>query len=326
MSINSKDFETFGKVASKRFIENNVPLNDTITKLAKEYGLNRDQISRVVENANVETHLKLYKEAEDKYIEFDTADPNKVISNLDFDIEKSAAVMNDYEDIAESQNLRGFSGYSDEDAERISEANKRQLKKKAEDVTAILNNRLEEIDQNFERESSDLYNNIKQAALASGEFSQIRHAAKMAVPEKITDTIINTHEKRLKKEAAAKVDFSEKDAPKGTLNEDSSIVKGIKKLSTLKERYIELKKVKDALEKHAASKAWRAVGDIIKGLGSAGKGTFKIGGQIAKVPFKHPIVSGLAGASAISYAAGKRQGDIKKSPTNLKYKGNYVKK
>lgn len=321
--MNKQEFERLGKEASRKYLEDNIPLNETITKLAKEYGLNRDQISRVVENANVETHLNLYKEAEDKYIEFDTADVGDVVSNMEFSIEKDAALMNDYEEITENEEFQIISDITDEEKDRIKEAEKQFLFKKAEDLEYRLTNRLEEIDQKFQRESENLYFNVKQAALQMEDFSKIRHAARKAVPGKMTEALLKEQEERLKKEAAARVDFSEKEFPKGTVNENNPIVKSIKKLSVLKERYKQLKKHHTALEKAAAKTDLELIGQVIKGLKKASGGALKIGGRVVAIPFKHPKATAVVGGAGAAYGAGKRMRKIKESPTNLKYRGNY---
>ena len=62
------DLEDFGKIASSNLLDKSVSLNEGIQKIAGENSLNRQQINRVVEAANVETYISMMKTAEGKYI------------------------------------------------------------------------------------------------------------------------------------------------------------------------------------------------------------------------------------------------------------------
>ena len=56
---NGTDLELMGKTASRRFVEDGTALNDSIIKVAEQYGLNREQVNRVSEAANIEAYLAL---------------------------------------------------------------------------------------------------------------------------------------------------------------------------------------------------------------------------------------------------------------------------
>jgi hypothetical protein len=67
--------EILSKIAAKRYLEEQVPLNDTITKLARENELNSNQIERVCEMANIATHRGLWtKTAQKEKISYPLAD------------------------------------------------------------------------------------------------------------------------------------------------------------------------------------------------------------------------------------------------------------
>jgi|SaaInlV_200m_DNA_2_1039689.scaffolds.fasta_scaffold00687_13 hypothetical protein len=82
MMITSFDLDSFGKQAAENYVSSDVSLNDTITKIAEDNGLSVQQITRVVEAANVETYLSLLKTAKDKYVEFDVATANDVHTSV----------------------------------------------------------------------------------------------------------------------------------------------------------------------------------------------------------------------------------------------------
>lgn len=69
-------YKYYGEQASKDFIENKVPLTDSVTKIAKEHNLNKHAIDRVVEHANQITYLSLFNNGSDKYasVNFEVAD------------------------------------------------------------------------------------------------------------------------------------------------------------------------------------------------------------------------------------------------------------
>lgn len=74
-----EELKRLGEKMAQDFTESGVPLNISLEKIASTYGLNPDQIHRVAEAANIQTHLSLMKTAssEEAYITFDVADPTK---------------------------------------------------------------------------------------------------------------------------------------------------------------------------------------------------------------------------------------------------------
>ena len=91
------DLDSLGKKLSQDYIENKVELTESLAKIATAKSLNKHQISRVAEAANVESYLTLMKTAEDKYINFPLADAQKAYE-LSQGLEKEAnsVVSNDY--------------------------------------------------------------------------------------------------------------------------------------------------------------------------------------------------------------------------------------
>lgn len=84
-ALSASDMEDLGKEASSMFLCGGVPLNDAVVKLAERHpSISPHQVKRVVEFANTETFQKLFeKQADDKNIEFDLADPGVILRNLD---------------------------------------------------------------------------------------------------------------------------------------------------------------------------------------------------------------------------------------------------
>lgn len=78
-TVSVEELAMFAKVATKRFVEEKIPLNATIQKLADERDLNRHQIERVCELANVATHQALWPGTAEKHkLAFELADAKKL--------------------------------------------------------------------------------------------------------------------------------------------------------------------------------------------------------------------------------------------------------
>lgn len=71
-------YRRLGESAADSFVEEGVPLNDSVEKIAESKGLNPHETNRVVEHANVKTFLSMFKETDDKTFTFDLAEPVSV--------------------------------------------------------------------------------------------------------------------------------------------------------------------------------------------------------------------------------------------------------
>lgn len=79
--VGADRLEMFAKTAAKHYLQESKPLNDSIAKIAKENDLNRNQIERVCEMANIETHRGLWqKTAQKEKIAFPLADSKVVVA------------------------------------------------------------------------------------------------------------------------------------------------------------------------------------------------------------------------------------------------------
>ena len=81
IKIAAERLELFAKVAAKRYLEEGAGLTDTITKQAKQNDLNPEQVRRVCEMANIETHKGLWaKTAQKNEVSFPLADSKVVLA------------------------------------------------------------------------------------------------------------------------------------------------------------------------------------------------------------------------------------------------------
>lgn len=84
-ALTAKDLESLGKEASNLYLSGGVSLNDAVIKLASQHpSISPHQVKRVVEFANTETFQRLFeKQAGDKNVDFDVADPGAVLKSLE---------------------------------------------------------------------------------------------------------------------------------------------------------------------------------------------------------------------------------------------------
>ena len=172
-----------GKTASKAFVEENVDLNNSCVKLAEQYGLNREQINRVVESANVETYLSLNDVNDDKYIEFTPAASMSVSEKVaafhnNIQREKVAA---DYIPVITHDDFQFFKTAAETARANDGLVPSGLLKKAHQKLSGLsrkVDDYLHELDANFNVESDLLYNVIKQSALQGAPYQTIKEAAK----------------------------------------------------------------------------------------------------------------------------------------------------
>jgi hypothetical protein len=75
--------ETLGKKAAAQYLQNDVPLNESIVKLASEYAnLNNEHLKRIAEFANNSVFQEMHSRDADKNVHFDIADPGVIIRDL----------------------------------------------------------------------------------------------------------------------------------------------------------------------------------------------------------------------------------------------------
>ena len=84
-SPSASDLQSYGRQAAKMYLNERIPLNEAIVKIASECpGLTVEQVQRIVEHANNATYLEIFeKQAGDKIVDFDIASPGDVLRALD---------------------------------------------------------------------------------------------------------------------------------------------------------------------------------------------------------------------------------------------------
>ena len=115
--MNALKLHFLAREAANDFIENGVPMNDAIVKVAQDSGLNRLQIKRVTEMANHAANDTLRKTAEDKTFQFELADYGAVIDRLNHtggtkDVLKTASVLDAIESRAGDELVSKLDAYA----------------------------------------------------------------------------------------------------------------------------------------------------------------------------------------------------------------------
>lgn len=78
-----KDYTCMATKAKDALCTCGIPLHDSIVKIAQEHRLNPHEVRRVVEKTNVLVHMDGFeKKAEDKYVTFKVANPDKILDEL----------------------------------------------------------------------------------------------------------------------------------------------------------------------------------------------------------------------------------------------------
>lgn len=81
--VTEKDYKKLAGAIADDLIQQKIPLNNSVTKLAKSMNLNHEQVRRLCETTNNVTFNKVFhtsdKTASDRMIEFDVADPKQIL-------------------------------------------------------------------------------------------------------------------------------------------------------------------------------------------------------------------------------------------------------
>ena len=221
--VASERLELMAKTAAKRYLETGVSLNDLICKIASENDLNHEQIRRVCEMANINTHRHLWsKTAQKESIAFPLADANTVVKvvakrPLDADDPESpmvstpSAAGSDYLGPPKGLPASGPSTLSmfgadpaqvhngmHEDGEKkritIVIEKKAAERKRLADEVVYMGLQLETLEKHA-------YNAVKQAVLGGHSFPQIFKAAQSANLDVVAAEYLPQFQERLMSEA-----------------------------------------------------------------------------------------------------------------------------
>ena len=102
-ALSKYQYELLGREAARDYLSRDIPLNESIEKIAEEKDLNSKQIERICECANKEVYLHLFKkgnvgektgtaESYEKYVTFDLADASKIKASMSKEAAMSPAV------------------------------------------------------------------------------------------------------------------------------------------------------------------------------------------------------------------------------------------
>lgn len=224
----------FGKEISEKYIRGNTPLTHSLEKVAEDNGLNRQEMFRVAETANIETYLKVINKSEDKYVDFPLADAGEAYANLTAKTAELAVVEQDeFADLAPKVAF-SFSLYNKGiPSENI---------KVAEEVVNIpelfeqadrLNGTLEFIANSFMEETVKLasdydkiYDIAKQAILSGNtSFSAIEESTKIASPSCYAGLTIQLKEDL--KRIMPIYDFEKEASVHGQVNKNSELYQAV---------------------------------------------------------------------------------------------------
>lgn len=304
--------EYFGKEASRTYIEEDVSLDDTITKIAEEHALNRFEIDRVVEAANVDTHLAMFGKMDDKYVEFPTASAEKVAAALSYDTELKQETY-DYNSPPEVDNIE-VNIFPVVEAEKTSSVGledpysqeSQDFRVRIKYANDMLNSQISEADQAFSGECGVFYHMTKQAVLQGTRFGHIKLAAEQHLPGDLTSLILNTAKERLAAEAPT-LDLSDVEEKLGSVNQNNELMKQLTKINDTVDTYYELS------EKQAS--LWRAGGEVMKTVGTGFRGLKKALISTSRPTKMFLLGGGIVGGVGVpaSYSIGKQTGHLENS-------------
>lgn len=167
--------------AAEQYLVDDIPMTDSISKLAATKDLNREQVSRVCAYANHAVNAELMKKQ--AYTTFELADPDAiwptdkeggfiVVPEPQIQAEEenvktaSGPVLDTFRDLAATYGVE-FVPMGDDDMDV------RQLLKAADKLSAAAYDNLNGIEQQLDGEADGLFNEVKNAILAGIPFERI---------------------------------------------------------------------------------------------------------------------------------------------------------
>ncbi len=155
----------WGREAATLLLNDGIPLNTTLTKIAEENALNLDQIARLVESANISMHTSVYKN--NKYPEFEVADIHAISKDIT-DAPKQAE-LSDY-DISPAEFDFDFvektASYTENPVEdTVSLATQALIAKSIEDASRLYDEKVAELSLSVYDLASQIKKDVKQAVL-----------------------------------------------------------------------------------------------------------------------------------------------------------------
>ncbi len=234
----------WGKEAAEALLQHNIPLNDTLTKIAKDNNLNIDQMARLVESSNIAMHTSVYKG--NAYPEFDVASLPVIAKESQVaPVEKTASDY-DYSPRSFGGALMKMAMFNDPTTSSKTKDNSRELQIRHEE-------KLAELAIDVYAAVEDLRNEVMQMVLnpdtTEGALTFVKVAAHKVTPEEmlpairpVLQDIENTVRTKcpLKYKTASIIDVDES----LTLNRNHPIVEKLANYYTTLNAYLEKKGAK----------------------------------------------------------------------------------
>ena len=247
--MTTADLDLYITTATHDYISKGIKLNDSITKLASDHGLNREQINRVVEGANTQTYVQLFNQSKDKYIQFDNADSEKIASVALTDAPKTAEVTTtDYETspdaVLHEKIGTVFNTPAEEPHSTVGDDLNTYYKLSA--LQTQLENTMVEVDMKFQHEADVMYSMVKQAVLEGTPFGDVYKAVTSVYPDPVVNASFIDIGNRLTQEMPTR-NFEKTSSVIGSVNKDNTIVKQAELLTKYAQEYFTLRdKTKEA--------------------------------------------------------------------------------
>jgi hypothetical protein len=223
------DVDTWSKAAAKEYLTAGTDLNKSIEKIASEHGLNKDQVSRVVEAANTEVYVQMFNQSPDKYIQFASADSEKIAEKL-FGQEKTSQVSDsDYQEPPSGPNLLEVE--LSEPMVKVAEVENTTTNTEAlheyyklAALETKLTQSMDEVEMHYQNDASILYSMIKQAVLGGKTFGDIEKALTSVYDDPVITINVKESQEKLANELfPRKLDMAT--TTMGTVNMENPLVK-----------------------------------------------------------------------------------------------------
>lgn len=199
---NKKELEILGNQLSTDYVNSNVDLTDGLRKIATVNNLNRQQIKRVAEVANIDTYLKLANIAEDGYVEFNIANADAVIEEFDKQAEESNSGWDDIKSKIDILDFLQFEKIANDDSQ-ISFNN---ISKKLLDMH-LLEEKIASTYSELVNSYTLVENSVKQAIASDNTIPEIKYVLKTASNSNY-DLLLNSLTENLNSVNPVVYDFS----------------------------------------------------------------------------------------------------------------------
>lgn len=170
--VDKDQLEAWGSRASEQYLKKNIPLNESIEKIAVDNSLNEHQIKRVSEFANIITNLEMFEKEADKRFSFEQANYKDIMSKLEKEdeSEKTASASGFYDEAPVNYKNSFEKVASKEEEEVETPADLLDMLDKTAEAIFEMNAEKMAAEAKYDMIEDSIYNDIKQYVL-SGDYS-----------------------------------------------------------------------------------------------------------------------------------------------------------